>query len=98
MSTLELLMSTAPSLTRPEWCSRRAVMTQDEVLSVLYEPARGEVGLRAVAQVLDEHAERLKITIGRVARVRKGEFEGVYAAPPVLLEPMLAIPPDGEPQ
>lgn len=79
MSTADLIMAARPSLLRPDWCSKENL--GERVIGTLYEPARGELTLVAVARILDEHATSRGWVVGEVARVRKGEFEAVYARP-----------------
>lgn len=77
MSTLDLIMAAAPSVIRPAWCQKDAL--GPAVVAMLWEPGRGELGLQAIAKTLDEAAQLRGWSIGEVARVRKGVFEGVYA-------------------
>ncbi len=79
MSTLELIEAATPSRLRPDWCSKENI--GERVIGVLYEPARGELDQRAAANLLDVTAQARGWIVGEVARVRKDQFEAIYARP-----------------
>jgi hypothetical protein len=75
-TTLEMLAAAEPQPARPAW-SRDA-----GTLSLLWTPAQGELGLRAVALRLDEHAHARGARVAEVCRVMTGGgqlHEGVFA-------------------
>ena len=83
MTTEEMILLADPG-PRPDW-GREAANP-----SVLVEVAREELGLKAAAKLLDEHAEKTGMRIVEVARSRnaRGSHEGVYAR----CEPLRDVP------
>lgn len=86
MSTLDLINAARPSVVRPPWAAKDQL--GERCIGILWEPARGELTLAAAAGRLDECAQQRGWAVGEVCRVRKGDFEGIYArpAPPTVVE------------
>lgn len=73
--TLEMLVAAVPQAARPAWAS------DGSTFGMLWEPEKGDLAMRAVAQRADEYAAQLKVAIIEVARViapQDKNHEAVY--------------------